>query len=236
MSEFVARGCVRIVLDGVNAYLVDTGADTLTLVDTGLQILHPRRVLRAIGAFGRAPDDLGDILITHQHIDHAGGLARVAAATGARVHVHPLDAPEIEVGDRSRPGLGRGPATRLIARSARIRPVEAVPVDHYLPDVDGVIDGIGIRSIHTPGHTAGHTAFLWPAHGGVLFVGDAFANWRGSLGHTPSAEDWDLANASIGLIAELDFQAVAFGHGPPIRDQAAVRVRRFAEHVAGTRR
>lgn len=235
MSELVVRGCVRVGLDGVNAYLVDTGGDRLTLIDTGTPILHPRRILRAIGAFGRTSDDLGDILITHQHIDHAGGLAQIAAATGARVHVHPLDAPEIEAGERTRPGIGRSPITRLIARSARLRPVGPATVNHHLADGDELIDGVGIRSIHTPGHTEGHTAFLWPAHGGVLFVGDAFANWRGSLGHTPSAEDWDLVNASIGLIAELEFQAVAFGHGPPIRDQAAVRVRRFAEQVAGTR-
>ena len=226
---------MRILLDGVNAYLIDGGGDKLTLVDTGAPLLHPRRVLRGVGAFGRDPEDLGDILITHQHIDHAGGLARIAAATGARVHVHPLDAPEIEAGERARPGIGRSPVTRLIARSARLRPVEQANVDHYLSDGVDLIDRVGIQSIHTPGHTAGHTAFLWPNHDGVLFVGDAFANWRGSLGHTPSAEDWDQAIASIGRIAELDFTVVAFGHGPPLRDRAAARVRTFAERVAGSR-
>lgn len=235
MSELVVRGCVRVGLDGVNAYLVDTGGDRLTLIDTGTPILHPRRILRAIGAFGRTSDDLGDILITHQHIDHAGGLAHIAAATGARVHVHPLDAPEIEAGERTRPGIGRSPITRLIARSARLRPVAPATVNHHLADGHELIDGVGIRSIHTPGHTEGHTAFLWPAGGGVLFVGDAFTNWRGRLGHAPSAEDWDQATASISLIADLDFHAVAFGHGPPLRDQAVARVRRFAEEVAGTR-
>ena len=235
MAELVARGCVRIALDGVNAYLVDTGGDKLTLVDTGAPVLHPRRVMRAIGAFGRAPDDLGDVLITHQHIDHAGGLARIAAASGARVHVHPLDAPEIEAGERARPGIGRSPITRTIARVARLLPVGAASVDHYLSDGDELIEGIGMRSIHTPGHTAGHTVFLWPSRGGVLFVGDAFANWRGRLGHTPLAEDWDQAIASIRRIAELDFSVVAFGHGPPLRDRATARVRTFAERVAGSR-
>ena len=235
MSELVVRDCVRVGLDGVNAYLVDTGGDRLTLIDTGTPILHPRRILRAIGAFGRTSDDLGDILITHQHIDHAGGLAHIAAATEARVHVHPLDAPEIKAGERPRPGIGRSPITRLIARSARLRPVGPTTVVHYLGDGDEIIDGVGIRSIHTPGHTAGHTVFLWPTHGGVLFVGDALANWCGRLGHAPSAEDWVQATGSIGRIAELDFRAVAFGHGPPLRDQAVARVRRFAEAVAGSR-
>lgn len=79
---------------------------------------------------------------------------------------------------RARPGVGRSPITRIIARAARLQPVGLTVVDHYFTDADEFIAGIGIRSFHSPGHTAGHIVFLWPAHGGVRFVGAAFANWR----------------------------------------------------------
>lgn len=214
-------------LDGVNAYVLDTGGDGLVLVDTGAPMLfHPHRLRRAVENTGWSITDVSDILITHQHIDHAGGLRRLAEWTGARVHVHPADAPEIAGGVAARPGVGRSTLTRIVGRAARLRAVGPARVDAYL--VDGEHLEIGIDVVHTPGHTDGHCVFLWPAHGGVLFCGDAMANFRGRIGHPPVAEDWDMAHESIRRIAGLDFSIVAFGHGPVLRGEATSIVRGFA--------
>ena len=91
---------------------------------------------------------------------------------------------------------------------------------------------LGIEVIHTPGHTAGHCAYLWPDHGGVLFVGDAVANWFGRLGPAPLAEDWNEARASARKLAEREFATVVFGHGPVLKDGAAARLRAFVEDWA----
>ena len=232
MVEQVVPGCHRIRLNGVNAYLVDAGADGRVLIDAGAPFLHPGRILRAVQRMGFVAGDIGDILITHQHIDHAGGLAKLAASTGARVHVHSLDAPEIEAGDSARPGFGRSALMDFVASSSRWMSLGAVAVDNYVEDGVELIDSIGIRAIHTPGHTDGHTAFLWPDHGGVLFAGDAAANWRGRLGHAPIAADWDQVQESLEKLSGFEYKIAAFGHGPVARGDLQASFRDLIERRA----
>jgi glyoxylase-like metal-dependent hydrolase (beta-lactamase superfamily II) len=67
----------------VNAYLVE--ADVLTLVDTGTPG-GAGKVLAAVRSAGHDPRDVGRILLTHRHSDHAGNAAELARETGAAVH------------------------------------------------------------------------------------------------------------------------------------------------------
>ena len=234
MADFVVPGCVQVGLGGVNAFLVDSGGDSLVLIDTGTPLgYHRRRLLSALRSAGRRPADLGDILITHQHIDHAGGAAGMAAATGARVHIHELDAPELEAGTRPQRATGRTALMTLMAKSSRLMKLSRVKVDHYPIDGESLAGSLGIRAIHTPGHTRGHISYLWPAHGGVLFAGDAIANFRGKRRHAPVAYDWEHVIQSVAKLAEYDYQTVVFGHGRILRDDAVAEVRRFAEFCAG---
>ncbi len=206
----------------------------MVLIDAGAPVgFHTRRLLAAVREAGRRPDDVGDILITHQHIDHAGGAAAVAVATGARVHIHELDAPELEAGGRARPGTGRTLFTRLVANSSRWMKLGAVGVDHHPVDGELLAGSFGIEAIHTPGHTLGHTSYLWPANGGVLFAGDALANLRGKRHHAPVAHNWDQVVTSLAKLAGYDYETVVFGHGRVLRDNAVAEVRRFAEFCAG---
>jgi glyoxylase-like metal-dependent hydrolase (beta-lactamase superfamily II) len=228
--ERVVPGCWRIGLLGVNAYLVEGGSG-LVLVDTGTKGAAGRLVA-AIQGMGRSTFEIGDILITHQHSDHAGGLTRLADLTEARVHVHALDAPELRAGLPARPYTGRGRLGRLFARFPPGAPEGPAEIDHEVVDGDVLTGELGIRAIHTPGHTAGHTAFLRPGYGGVLFAGDAVTNFLGRLGHAPVGEDWDAADRSVGRLAEEEFAVVVFGHGRVLRGDAVARIRGFAERVA----
>lgn len=235
MTDRVVPGCTQVRLGLVNAFLVDTGGDSLVLIDAGTPVrFHTRRLLAALREAGRSPADLGDILITHQHIDHAGGAAAVVAATGARVHIHELDTPELEAGARPRPGKGRSLSTSLVAYwSSRWMKLGPVAVNHQLVGGELLAGSLGIQAIHTPGHTLGHTSYLWPDHGGVLFAGDAVANFRGKRHHAPVAHDWDQVVTSVAKLAEYDYETVVFGHGRILRDNAVAEVRRFAEFCAG---
>ena len=228
--ERVVPGCWRIGLLGVNAYLVEGGSG-LVLIDTGTSGTAGRLV-SAVQGLGRSTFEIGDILLTHQHSDHAGGLGRLADLTEARVHVHALDAPELRAGLPARPYTGRGRLGRRFARFPPGAPHGPAAIDHELVDGDVVGGDLGIRTIHTPGHTAGHTAFVWPGRSGVLFAGDAITNVFGRLGHAPVGEDWEEADRSIGLLAEEEFAVAVFGHGRVLRGAAAAGIRRFAERLA----
>jgi glyoxylase-like metal-dependent hydrolase (beta-lactamase superfamily II) len=89
-----------------------------------------------------------------------------------------------------------------------------------------------LRAIHNPGHTPGHAAYLWPAHGGVLFTGDTLTNFgRVRLGLFNG--DWPMTKMAARQLAALDFDTVVFGHGPPIVGKATVQVRKDVERIAG---
>ncbi len=76
----------------VNAYLIDD--DPLTLVDTGPNSARSLDELeRALAALGRRVEDLGLIVVTHQHMDHEGLVAILARRSGADVAALDLLAP-----------------------------------------------------------------------------------------------------------------------------------------------
>ena len=68
-------------------YLVD-GKDELALIDAGVGV-QPERIIKQIERDGFAPAQIGKILLTHGHGDHAGGayaLSKACDGTGGRVY------------------------------------------------------------------------------------------------------------------------------------------------------
>ncbi len=85
---------------------------------------------------------LSDILVTHHHADHTGGIAELKERYGCRV-VAP-----------------HGEAARIPLVDATVREDDEVRV--------GALRG---RVLETPGHTAGHISYFFPADK-LAFVGD----------------------------------------------------------------
>src|SRR3990172_12042531 len=85
----------------VNAFLL-AEEDGITLIDSGLP-KRQEKILGELTGLGRQPRELKHIAITHHHVDHTGSLAALVKATGAQVHVHPLDAPIVR-GEKPVPG------------------------------------------------------------------------------------------------------------------------------------
>ena len=114
---------------------------------------------RGLQVSGLAPSDVGDLLLTHIHLDHAGAAGHLAAH-GARVHVHPFGAPHLIDPEK------------LLASSRRVHgPVYerfygdllAVPTDQVHAAEDGShVHAAGLRwtAIHTPGHARHHIVWL----------------------------------------------------------------------------
>jgi glyoxylase-like metal-dependent hydrolase (beta-lactamase superfamily II) len=200
----------------VNAYVVD--ADVLTLVDTGTPG-GGAALLDAVRAVGRQPSDVGRVLLTHAHADHAGNAAELARATGAPVHVAPLEAPFVRDGveqPRPSPATPMGRALVPYVKVALPWALTPMPVEESLRDDEAVGP---FRVMATPGHTAGHVSLLWEERG-LLFAGDAAANLTG-VGPHPAADDPVQARDSFRRLAERDFDSAVFGHGRPVRSAAA---------------
>lgn len=192
--------------------------DALTVIDAGfpgtMALLD-----EAVRSLGRDPEDIGDILVTHCHPDHAGGLAEIVRATGARVWMHPADAELVRSGTAFRPyEVAPGAESQAFVDdviSHAPGTYEAAPVDQeVLPGEEIPIAG-GIKALGTPGHTAGHLVFLWSGDGGVLFLGDVAKNVH-DLGPSPIYEDFAQGLESLRGLGGHDFEVACFAHGDPI--------------------
>ena len=171
------------------------GADEAVVVDPG----WPGESARIESALAGAR--CAAILVTHGDIDHVAGVAELAAATGAPVHM-----PESE-----RDRLERIADFIPAAVDVALRP--HVPEVLLNGDEELELAGIRFQTLRVPGHTGGHLAF---AAEGCLFSGDVL--FAGSVGRTDRpGGSWDALFDSIRMLAErLPPETVVYaGHGPP---------------------
>jgi len=225
-SKQIFPGIHQIPLGFVNAYLIE--GDGLTVIDTGIGGSE-EKILAAVEEGGWKAEDVRQILITHYHMDHIGGLAALKAATGAEAYMHRADGDLVREG-KSRPadpapGLLYKILYRLVIPQGESAEVDPIEVEHDIEDGQVLDFANGLKAIHTPGHTAGHLVFLHPDHGGVLFMGDAVTRWFG-LGYPPLFEDFKLGLQSIKAIGDLLFETACFAHGKPLMGNAAESIRR----------
>lgn len=223
----LAAGIWRIPtapFDLVNSFLLADDDGSLTLVDAGLPKTSAR-VLGALAQLGKQPGDVQRILLSHAHVDHAGGLRETVDGTGARVLTHDREAVYVREG-RTPPYDGRSRLGRLLSRApgggfARTDVEETFADGAVLP-----IAG-GLQVVHTPGHSPGHCSFLHPSTG-VLLVGDGVMNLRG-LRYPPVGlcTDGRMTRASADRLGTLDVEVAAFGHGTPVTRGAATALRAF---------
>lgn len=209
----------------VHAFLLDDGSG-LTLIDT-LFDDDGARVVSAIGEIGRKITDLKNIIATHAHRSHIGGLAALKKLSGAKVWAHEWES-DIIAGNREAQRVSPVPKRPL--RVYYIQLGLALGVDGHKPcEVDSFLregDSVGpLQVIHTPGHSPGHMGFYWPERS-ALFAGDALATWPYlSLG-------WDGLNLnlkqhrqSLLKIDDLRAEVIAVGHGEPAQGDQIDKLR-----------
>jgi glyoxylase-like metal-dependent hydrolase (beta-lactamase superfamily II) len=86
----------------------------------------------------------------------------------------------------------------------------------------------GLHVIHTPGHSPGHLSF-WQPEKRLLFCGDVLFNApKFSLPPAFLTVDMDEDKRSVRKLAELGPEVICFGHGQPMTQNAAQRLRDFA--------
>ena len=212
---------------GAGVYIIVR--DNVTIVDCGVPG-QTDQVLASLNEIGRQPTDVKQILITHYHQDHIGGLTALAEATSAEVYVPRDEAPLIRDGGTPSPMGKKGLLGMLISPMVKLHEQPGNPVHHEVSGGDEIDVAGGVRVIDTPGHSVGHVAYMLK-NDGAIFVGDAAANLV-RLDLMPVNEDFPMAEKSFMAIAEHDFDVVGVAHGRQITSGGSARFRKAARRFA----
>jgi glyoxylase-like metal-dependent hydrolase (beta-lactamase superfamily II) len=188
-------GPVEVTMD-VRCFIV-SHPDGLLLIDTGLGSADP--IGAALERLGADWDDVTDVVLTHAHPDHFGGLADVVARSPqAAVWAGARDCPDIPSAEPLRP----------LAEGDRVR---------------------NLQVVEAPGHTAGHICLFLENRilfvGDAVFS-DAGALGRAPEAFTA---DSGLAEESLRKLARLQPERMLFSHGPEIPDPVGALQRLLQE-------
>lgn len=176
---------------GLGAVLV-TSPEGHVLMDGALPSSAPM-ILENIRALGFDPADIALILNSHAHFDHAGGIAAIQRAGGARVAASPPSASVLESG-RSGPD---DPQYGLLLDFPAVKDVE-----RFTPGDTLRAGSIEIISHPTAGHTPGGTSWSWRSCEGDRCLNVVYADSQ-----TPvSADDFRFTDSRTYPDAVADFE------------------------------
>lgn len=143
-------------------------------VDCGTSLAVPA-MLQGLSEAGLDAEAVDWLLLTHVHLDHAGGAGTLLRQLpNARVVLHPRGAPHMIDPSRLIAGATAVYGEQEIARS--YGRIEAVPAERVDIADDGhcvELAGRTLRLMHTPGH-AQHHYCIWDARSRSWFTGDTF--------------------------------------------------------------
>ncbi|MEM1295044.1 MAG: MBL fold metallo-hydrolase [Verrucomicrobiota bacterium] len=150
----------------IASFLVDSGGE-LALIETGPTSTIDR-LTAGIGDLGFDPDDVGKVLVTHIHLDHAGA-AGWWGAKGAQVFVHHRGARHLVDPSKLIEGARMVYGDQLESLWGEVKPIPDAQVT-ALGDGDKIEVGeTEFSAWDTPGHARHHHVFVAE---GVGFAGD----------------------------------------------------------------
>jgi glyoxylase-like metal-dependent hydrolase (beta-lactamase superfamily II) len=207
---------------GITAgYLIRS--DRPCLVETGTAPSAP--VVRdALAALGVGPQDLSTVVVTHIHLDHAGGVGDIAEMfPAARVVVHTKGARHLADPSRLMASARTVYGDDLDWLFGTLAPTPAERIETV--EDTGTVDlggGRRLDSHYSPGHAKHHVGLL-DSVSGDLYVGDAAGMYLPETGDLRAATpppDFDLDTAlnSVALFGALRPQRLLFSHYGPVAD------------------
>ncbi len=218
----------------VAAYLV-VGPDGLGLVETGPTTVR-ENLLAGIRDAGHDPADVRDIVVTHIHLDHAGGLGGLMRDfPGIEAWVHPVGRPHMIAPEKLISSATRIYGDRMEELWGEFAPVPEERL-HATEDRGTVrLGGRPLRVYDTPGHASHHIALL-DEQTGSLFTGDvAGVRMQGTSLPIPPLPppdiDVDAWNRSIDLMEEMAPQRLLLTHFSRYDDVKA-HLERLREGIA----
>ena len=203
--------------DDCNVYAVRT-ADGTVLVDAGTG-RSVEQIVSTAQADGLAAGGVTALLLTHAHLDHAGGASRVQSGYGADVYASAETARRLATADEEAIALPAARASGMYRPDDRLLACE---VDRVLADGDQFeIGGVVFRAMATPGHARDHIAFMADIGGRrVFFAGDLlFPGGQVALLNTHDCCLRQLVG-TLESLRGLEFDWLLSGHLPPLLTQA----------------
>jgi hydroxyacylglutathione hydrolase len=180
--------------------LIDSGAGT-----------HTEQLLWNLASdLPRVP--ITDLLITHCHVDHCGGAAKLREKTGCRVVAPEIGRATLESGDEEASGLRAAREQGVYPRNFRLSPCV---VDVAVCDGETfAAAGIEFTAIHVRGHSRDAHCYLTRSNGTAwLFSGDVVF-YGGVLGViNAEGSSMDGYRADIGKLSGLAVEGLFPGHG-----------------------
>ncbi len=206
------------------AYVGVDGEECVT-IDNGTARSVPR-ILSALAEHGRRPEEVRYVIVTHVHLDHAGGTsALLAHCPRARVVAHPRAARHLADPSRleasARKVYGDAEFDRVYGS------LRAISADRIVTVDDGGVLPWGrgeLAFLHTRGH-ANHHFCVWDSSTGSIFTGDSFGlaypalQTRGLFVYastTPTDFDADEAIRSVDRIVATGASTAYLTHFGPI--------------------
>ena len=212
--------------------------ETVILVDTGFPgQLHELR--KAMDEAGIPFSKLSKVIITHQDVDHIGGLQEILKGSDHKIEViaHKEEKPFIE-GEKPLQKMTPERLARMFGdisteerKEAEFNFLESLKsnVDKTVDDEEVLPYCGGITVIHTPGHTHGHIC-LYLSQYKTLISGDALNVVNGEL-VGPNAEytpDMVMAKKSLEKLTRYDIETVICYHGGVYQENAKERLQEMA--------
>src|SRR5215469_246443 len=232
--------------DGITAGYLIRG-DRPCLVETGTAPSAP--VVRdALASLGVGPADLATIVVTHIHLDHAGGTGDMAQMfPSAQVVVHELGARHLADPSRLMASARMVWGTELDGLFGTLAPTPAERIRAV--DRIGVVDlgaGRRLESHYSPGHARHHVGLV-DSVSGDLYVGDAagiYIQETGDMRPATPPPDFDLEVAleSLRLFAALQPTRLLFSHFGPVTavdealDTAGAEIRVWVDQTRQARK
>ncbi|WP_131742410.1 MBL fold metallo-hydrolase [Actinomadura roseirufa] len=222
---------------GGDVYEIDTRMAGFSGITAGYLILSDRPCLVEPGTAGSAPivrqaltdlgvgpEDLASVVVTHIHLDHAGGVGDIAELyPRAEVVVHEKGARHLASPERLMRSARMVWGDSLDTLFGELRPTE--PARIRAVEDTGVIDlggGRRLESHYSPGHAKHHVGLMDSATGD-LYVGDAAGIYIPETADvrpaTPPPDfDLDAALKSLDRFQALGPQRLLFAHYGPVTE------------------
>ncbi|MHA1909092.1 MAG: MBL fold metallo-hydrolase [Candidatus Thorarchaeota archaeon] len=210
MFDLVAPGVYILVsrsFDSNIGYL--ESGDRKVLIDAGTGVYYTQ-LDEALSKLGASLNSITDVLLTHSHVDHIGGIVPLLEMGSPKIHLHKEEADMINSGDMS-----------LTLGDTFGTDIPPMKIEGVLQEGDILeIGDLRIKVLHTPGHSGGSSCFHLEEES-VVYTGDTMFS-GGSFGRVdfPTGDPAKIV-ASLKRLSELENFSVALpGHMGPVRGNA----------------